>query len=272
MAYGLFSSHSRLHGSHSYRKLAQHTPHHTHTLTPRHPQGVPWEYGEDAPKVLAKYLDAKHRLMPYLYYHAIQGHEKGHPVQRAMWLDFVDDRTTHSLDRQFMLGPSLLVAPVFVPSSEEAEYYLPGGRWTSFWSDRIIEGPRWVREKVAVDDIPVWVRPGTILVLGQRGVKTPDYDYTKDLTVRIYEIGEGQSVASYIPRGSGGEIAGIIRARRDGGGLNIWVAKGPLTVATIQIFAKDLPMIQNVVGAKQRNGEVGIFDVDAGTREVHIQT
>lgn len=47
LAYGLFSSHSRLHGSSSYR--------------------VPWVYGEEAAKVLAKYLDAKHRLMPYLY-------------------------------------------------------------------------------------------------------------------------------------------------------------------------------------------------------------
>jgi alpha-D-xyloside xylohydrolase len=47
LGYGLFSSHSRLHGSGSYR--------------------VPWTYGDEACKVLAKFLDAKHVLMPYLY-------------------------------------------------------------------------------------------------------------------------------------------------------------------------------------------------------------
>jgi alpha-D-xyloside xylohydrolase len=47
LAYGCFSSHSRLHGSESYR--------------------VPWVYGEEAAHILAKFLEVKHRLMPYLY-------------------------------------------------------------------------------------------------------------------------------------------------------------------------------------------------------------
>jgi hypothetical protein len=47
VAFGLFSSHSRLHGSSSYR--------------------VPWIYGEDAAKSMSKFVEAKHRLMPYLY-------------------------------------------------------------------------------------------------------------------------------------------------------------------------------------------------------------
>jgi Glycosyl hydrolase family 31 C-terminal domain len=210
--------------------------------------------------------------MPYIYSHAIQAHVLGHPVQRAMWLEFVDDRTTHYLDRQFMLGPCMLVAPVFVPSSEETEYYLPSGTWTSFWSNRTIEGPKWVRERVALDDIPLWVRPRTILVLGPPGTTKPDYEYTKNLEVRIYEIGEGQLIQSCVPSGNGAEIAGIICARRDSGELNIWVAKGPLTFTSIHIFVDDLPKIRRVVGAKQRFGDAGKFDVDAGTLEVNIQT
>lgn len=234
-------------------------------------EGVPWEYGEEAPKILAKFLDTKHRLMPYLYYHAIQGHVKGHPVQRAMWLDFADDRTTHYLDRQFMLGPALLVAPVFVPSSEETEYYIPSGMWTSFWSERTIEGPKWVKEAIALDDIPVWVRPGTLLALGPRGTKRPDYDYTKDLEIMIYEIGVGQLVECCVPSGTGAGIAGIIRAQRDISELKIWVATGPLTVSTIQIFAKTFPRIQSIVGAIQSSGEPRKFDVKPGILKVHFR-
>ena len=77
----------------------------------------------------------------------MQANGKGHPVQRAMFLEFLWDRTTHYLDRQYMLGPNLLVAPVFVPEGEESEYYLPPGRWTSFFHPtRTIEGPLRAKE------------------------------------------------------------------------------------------------------------------------------
>ena len=72
---------------------------------------------------------------------AIEAHTKGHPLMRAMFLEFIEDRTTHYLDQQFMLGPSLLVAPSFVPDTEITEYYLPAGRWTSFYHpQRVVQG------------------------------------------------------------------------------------------------------------------------------------
>ncbi len=78
-----------------------------------------------------------------------------------MLLEFFSDRTTHHLDRQYTLGPSLLVAPVFVDDKEETEYYIPAGRWTSFFdSARAVDGPAWVKEKVALDEIPGVGTPG----------------------------------------------------------------------------------------------------------------
>ncbi|KAF8201474.1 alpha-glucosidase [Pholiota molesta] len=191
VAFGLFSSHSRLHGSSSYR--------------------VPWIYGEDAAKTMAKFVNAKHRLMPYLYNLSIQANAKGHPLMRAMFLEFPEDRTTHYLDRQYMLGPNLLIAPVFVPQGEEAEYYLPAGKWTSFFHpERTIEGPQWVREHVPIDDIPVWVRPGSVLVLGPDGVGRPDYDYTQGLEVRAYALEGTGAVTVDVPVGRGLALAGVV--------------------------------------------------------------
>ncbi|QRW15933.1 glycoside hydrolase family 31 protein [Rhizoctonia solani] len=173
LAFGLFSSHSRLHGSSSYR--------------------VPWNYGEEASKVLAKFLDAKHRLMPYLYAAAIEAHETGHPVQRATFLEFPNDRTSYFLDAQYFLGHSLLVIPVFAPDTEEIEFYVPTGRWTPlFGSTKVITGPAWVRAKVPYDEIPVLVRQGTILALGKPDLKRANYQLNKELEIRVYELADGR--------------------------------------------------------------------------------
>ncbi|KZT57348.1 glycoside hydrolase family 31 protein [Calocera cornea HHB12733] len=194
MAFGLFSSHSRLHGSGSYR--------------------VPWNYGEEAATVMAKFVEAKHRLVPYLYAQAINAHTVGEPIMRATFLEYPDDKTTYHLDQQYMLGPSLLVAPVFGNDTYLHEYYLPAGRWTSFWDDaKVVEGPRWIKEKVAYDSIPVWVREGSVLVLGPKGSKVPDYDYLESGTVKVYD-GPFEKVQVIIPRGKGKDVAVTITVKR----------------------------------------------------------
>ncbi|KAL6309103.1 alpha-glucosidase [Sparassis latifolia] len=218
VAYGLFSSHSRLHGSMSYR--------------------VPWQYGEEAAVYMARFLDTKHRLMPYLYNLALEGHRLGHPMQRAMFLEFPSDRTTHYLDRQYMFGPSLLVAPVFVPQGEDTEYYMPGGRWTSFsHPQRTADGPMWVQEAVPLDEIPVWVRPGSILCLGPSGIGRPDYELAQGVEVQVYELAEGQVARMDVPTGSGAEIAGTVRAERRAGELSVSVMAGDVDIAAVSLFA-----------------------------------
>lgn len=156
---------------------------------------------------------------------------------RAMPLEFISDRTTHHLDQQFMLGPSLLVAPVFVPEDEETEYYLPAGRWTSFFDPtRVIVGPRWVREKVPLSDIPVWVREGSILVLGPEGVERPDYELSKDVELRLYEIGEGKRVEVGVPSGQGSELVGTVVVERNGDELTVSLTKGDVGFAKLKVF------------------------------------
>ncbi|KAI0693713.1 alpha-glucosidase [Cytidiella melzeri] len=217
VAYGLFSSHSRLHGSASYR--------------------VPWQYGEEAAAYMAKFIDAKHRLMPHLYQLALEGNSKGHPMQRAMFLEFLDDRTTHYLDRQYMFGPNLLVAPVFVPEGEESEYYLPAGPWTSYFHpERTIVGPTWVKEVVPIDEIPVWVRPGSVLCLGPAGVGRPDYEYAKEIEVQVYELAEGQVVEVTVPTGKGKASAGVIKVERKQGEVVVSVASGTVGLSGVTFF------------------------------------
>lgn len=148
-----------------------------------------------------------------------------------MFFDFPEDRTTYHLDQQYMLGDSLLVAPVFAEDNEEIEFYLPAGTWTSFWSPSdVIVGPKWVKRTVAYDDIPVFVKENSVLALGKSGLGRPDYDYTKDVEVRVYGLGaDGASASAFIPTGKGAERAATLKATNKAGKIVVDVTEGSLS-------------------------------------------
>lgn len=111
VAFGMLGSHSRLHGSTVYR--------------------VPWLFDEEDEKngvalvpgqtavdVVREFTKLKLELMPYVYQLGLQPHANGTPVMRSMFVEFPDDPACHTLDRQYMFGPSMLVAPVFTYSGE----------------------------------------------------------------------------------------------------------------------------------------------------------
>ncbi|WP_405387737.1 alpha-xylosidase [Streptomyces sp. NBC_01102] len=164
LAFGLLSSHSRLHGSSSYR--------------------VPWEFGEEAVDVARQFTLLKHRLMPYLYGAAVQAHRTGVPTMRPMLLEFPDDATARTADRQYLLGPDLLVAPVFTDDGQ-VEYYVPEGTWTHLLTGDTVTGPGWRRETHGFDSLPLLVRPGAVLALGADESR-PDGEWLDDLELRVF--------------------------------------------------------------------------------------
>lgn len=175
-AFGLLSSHSRLHGSQSYR--------------------VPWNYDEEAVDVLRHFVEWKCRLMPYLYEMGQEAHEKGWPILRAMFLEFPDDLNAYQLDRQYMLGDRILVAPVFDPSGN-VSVYLPEGRWTHLFSGKTVEGGRWYQEKHDFMSLPIYVRPNTILPLGKDHTR-PDYEFTDDTTYYLPVLDDGETAKAVV--------------------------------------------------------------------------
>ncbi len=82
-----------------------------------------------------------------------------------MLLEFEGDPTCQTLDRQYMLGGSLLVAAIFSPEGC-VEYYLPKGRWTNILTGQVIEGVSWQREQHRYLTLPVLARPGSIIAMG----------------------------------------------------------------------------------------------------------
>jgi alpha-D-xyloside xylohydrolase len=180
-AFGLLSSHSRLHGASSYR--------------------VPWQFDDEAVDVLRFFTRLKCRLMPYLFQVARQAHLTGIPMMRAMLLEFPTDPGCDTLDRQYMLGDSLLVAPVF-SFDGVVNYYVPEGRWTNFISGEIIEGPGWQCENHEFKSLPLLVRPNSVIPVGKINHR-PDYDYGDGLTLQVYNFQDGVRKLVIIPTQTG---------------------------------------------------------------------
>ena len=190
-AFGLLSSHSRLHGMESYR--------------------VPWNFDAEAVDVLRHFSKLKCRLMPYLFGAAKQASRTGIPMMRAMFLEFPDDPGAACLDQQYMLGDALLVAPVFSQDGA-VDVYLPPGRWTHLLSGEERAGG-WHREVHDAFSLPLYVRETTLLAIGAHD-DTVVYDHADGVTLELYALGDGRSAECAVSGSGGGSL--VVSARRQG--------------------------------------------------------
>ena len=228
-AFGLLSTHSRLHGSNSYR--------------------VPWlfseegeENGEESVAVLRHFSELKCRLMPYLFASAVYTHNTGIPSMRTMVLEFPEDICCEDLDRQYMLGERLLVAPVFNKEGD-VTYYLPEGEWTHLLSGEVKQGGKWIRERYDYFSLPLFVRENTILPIGGND-QAPDYDYTDGLTLQIYSL---KDTAEAIVYDTDGKEALRATAIRNGDAVTLSI-RGQFRELKLRLV--NVSAVTNVTGAR----------------------
>lgn len=228
-AFGLLSTHSRLHGSGSYR--------------------VPWLFGEEAVDVLRFFTELKCSLMPYMYSAAVTAHKTGIPVMRAMILEFQGDHCCEDIDRQYMLGGSVMVAPVFTESGD-VDYYLPHGKWTHFLSNKRYEGGGWIKENYDFFSLPLLVRENSIVPMGANN-QSPEYVYTDGLTLHIFELNKSAAAVVYDIKG---EKALEARAEYSGGKVQITL-EGAYN--DLKICMRNITEVKNVNGAVQEQSSLG---------------
>jgi alpha-D-xyloside xylohydrolase len=244
VAFGLMSSHSRLHGSSSYR--------------------VPWNYDEEACDVLRFFTKLKCRLMPYLYAAAVEAHREGIPMMRPMQLEFPSDPACDTLDRQYMLGGSLLVAPVF---SEDGwvDYYLPEGRWTHLLTGEVQEGGRWRRAQYGFLSLALFVRAGSVLAIGSVDAR-PDYEYADGVTFRVYDLADGAEAVCSVPDQKGIERLRLT-VRRKGNQYAATVIGGSIPKWSLELAVGSSQLI---VGAAAGNGSAQAVHLDTGVSAAQL--
>ena len=230
-AFGLLSTHSRLHGSNSYR--------------------VPWLFDEESVDVLRKFTNLKCTLMPTLYSAAAVAHETGVPVMRAMVLEFSEDLSCAELDRQYMLGDALLVAPVFTKEGD-VDYYLPAGTWTSFFTNETVEGGRWVHEVHDFMSLPLLARENSFVAVGANDQQV-DYDYGKDLTLHLFQL---KTSAHTEVRDSKGAPLLTADARREGDAVTLTFAAAG-KVENLRVLLRGVAEVSGLTGATAEKTELG---------------
>lgn len=214
-AFGLFSTHSRLHGNSSYR--------------------VPWLFDEESVDVLRFFTKLKGKLMPYIWSQAIKTSTVGVPMMRAMVIDFENDPACLSLDRQYMFGDNILVAPIF---NEEgtAEFYVPAGTWTDIISEKQYEGGKFYNEKFDYFSLPCLAKPNSIIAYGNFE-KDFEYDYLNGTEFVIYEPEDGKTIECNIYNTDADKVF-TLTALRNGDKVEVSYTNTPASF-TVKVFGKE---------------------------------
>src|ERR1700730_3882020 len=154
------------------------------------PQNEVWSYGKQAQPILEKYLRLRYELMPYIYSLGHFSNQTGAPFMRGLFMDFGSDPNVADIGDEYMFGPALLVAPVTEQGVTSRSVYLPAGTdWYNYWTSEKIKGGQRITVKAPIDTLPLFVRAGSILPLGEPIESTNQHQNIARL--RVYSGADG---------------------------------------------------------------------------------
>lgn len=218
---------------------------------------TPWNIAERTgrPDVIAlykRYADIRMNLLPYIYRQARHSSLTGHPLMRAMLLDFPDDPACADAAAQYMFGSRLLVAPVTEEGAAWKDVYLPSGSWLPLFGGHPVAGGRTLRVEAPLAHIPVYVRENSVipLRLGAACELGDDVGNRTDgsLTWMVYAVSSvayeeeeeaGQTVRLRVERSQAGFAVELEVAGGDGEPATLWLRAAGRASAVI---ADSLPL------------------------------
>jgi len=147
--------------------------------------------GESYYDIIARYINLRYALLPYIYSTARKVHADDYSFMRAMGIAYPQDSKTHTLKDQFMFGSNMLVAPVVKSDAQSRKVYLPKGNdWTDIWTGEKHSGGTNVEREVNLATMPLYVPQGTIMPWGPK-VQYSSQSNWDNLEIRIYPGADG---------------------------------------------------------------------------------
>lgn len=123
----------------------------------------PWAFGESTEKIIKKYIELRYKLLPYIYNLFHEASAYGHPIIRPLVYEFQDDEKTCKIQDEFMVGRSILAAPVVDSGINKRKVYLPSGHWIDFWNGNVYKGGCEIEYDAPVDILPLFIKSGSII-------------------------------------------------------------------------------------------------------------
>lgn len=125
---------------------------------------MPWTYGEKGIELARKFLRLRYNLIPYIYTYCRAATDEGLPLVRPLYLEYPSIEEAYSYPHEYFFGKEFLVAPI-VDSTGQKEIYLPPGEWIEYFTGKRHKGNQVFHATYAVDQIPVFVKSGSIIPL-----------------------------------------------------------------------------------------------------------
>jgi alpha-glucosidase len=116
-------------------------------------------------------MSNRYSLLPYIYTLMYNAHSTGATVMRALAWEFPNDPTLIAADRQFLLGPSIMVIPILTPLARNVSGVFPGIRngekWYNWHTHTSVQAQAGENKTLngALGHIPVFIRGGAVLPL-----------------------------------------------------------------------------------------------------------
>ena len=153
----------------------------------------PWRFGKQYEDIIRKYVQLRYTLLPYLYTVLAEAHETGLPWIRPLILEYQNDKNAISIDDEFMVGSSLLCAPVLKEGATSRSVYLPEGEWYDFFTNKKIKGGQIISVAAPLETVPLFVKAGSIIPTGPVRDNVADAVDQKEITYEVFPDSEGKA-------------------------------------------------------------------------------
>lgn len=236
---------------------------HAHLDTKRR---EPWLFGEPYTSHIREAIRVRYALLPYFYTLFREASTTGVPVMRPLWMEFPEEEMTFAMDKECMVGSSLLIHGVYTEGATLESVYLPGEEpWYDVKTGATFSGGDYHKIPVTMESIPVFQRGGTIIPRKDRprrsSTQTVNDPYTLVIALNSAYEAEGElyiddgktfdfAAGAYIHRKftfSQGRLTSTSIKSRKNGNKEFTSSCVVERIIVLGLRAKDLPGIKHAV-------------------------
>lgn len=168
----------------------------------------PWQFGTECLAYVRETIKTRYRLMPYLYNCFFEHYLTGDPILRPLMYEY-EGREFENLDDQFLIGGQIMVAPILYGEGQGREIVtrrikcqlrsitFPPGWWFDLNMGEWIEGDKTIRYAAGLDEVPLFIRDGSIIPYYQGPLRNSFMDLKK-LELHIFSKEEPGSLNYFI--------------------------------------------------------------------------